>query len=815
MGLAQRVMASPERHELLERLAGLPTAMRALPQWLLWKYVPDPKAKKPRKVPYYADGGRRVGDQGDERDRGRLVAFEVVCKALRLGRYDGVGFAFLPGDGLVGVDIDNAIDPETGEISAMCTEVIAACGSYAELSPSGAGVHIIGTGHTQSRKGHAIGLEVFCDSGYFTCTGQRWSGAPAEALPVAEAVLADLQRRIDESKKRAPSPPVGDGASGPASGPTVATQSQVATWLDQALAVLDSNCDYDTWIGVGMALRSALGEGGLRLWDYWSSKAGERYPGLERLQSHWKSFKGEDADGALTVFKMARKGNRWRPPREWHEVYGGPRLVSSRPAPAPSDPGDDPRPEPPPPTTDDEGGGGRGRRTRGGGGASGWNVPRLLEHYALIRGTDQVWDGELRSVMNVKSLRLLFGNDSVKYWLADSHRRLLVPEQIRFEPSGELPEGCVNLFDKLPTEPVACEPREVMPMLDLLRHLTSLTGDTPEQRREVNRQVLRWCAAMVQRPGVKLGFALVFHGPQGTGKNLYWDGFRAIFGKYGKMVGQTELEDRFNGYMSGKLLLIGNEVVSRQELWHGKNKLKWVISENEIPIRGMHQEVRWESNHANLVFLSNELQPLALEKDDRRMLVVYTPGAGDTALYSRAGEFLKRGGVGKFMHYLQVHVPLGDFDEYSKPLMTDAKQVLIELGLKPAERFANEWLGGFLDLPLNVCSNVQLYRVFRRWCDQQGERFPPPQPVFTRTVERHAFEGAERDAKGVRQRPSVTYKQIAVAHSAGPRKTMRCWIPAGAAPLAGVSEGEWAAEAINAFEGAMGRFGRSAPGDDS
>lgn len=808
-------MTAPDRDELLERLQALPAAMRALPQWLVWRFVADAKAKKPRKVPYYLDGGARGGtreqpvEQGSEPDRKRLGTFDAALALLGRGnRYQGVGFAFLPGDGLVGIDIDHAIDAETGEVNAMALDAIKACATYTELSPSGGGMHIIGQGRTVSRKGHAIGLELFCDKGYFTCTGDRWTGTPAEAMPIADAVLEGLQRQIQQSKLQGRVQ-----AADAAPLPVPAAGAQLSAWLEQALAVLDSNCDYDSWIGVGMALRSALGDGGLRLWDYWSSKAGERYPGLKRLESHWKSFKGDDADGALTIFKMARKGNRWRPPREWHDVYGGPRLVASagaRPAVAPpAQPEPDGRPEPPAPPGNGEPGGGGSSPPRGGGGV----VDLLLRDYALVRGTDSVWDGEMRSLMAVKNLRLLYGAPYVNTWLAHPRRRVLLAEQIRFAPGEQLPEGCVNLFDKLPTEPVVCEPSEVRPMLDLLRHLTSLTGETPEQRRAVYRQVIEWCAIMVQQPGAKLRFAQVFHGPQGTGKNLFWDGFRAIFGKYGKMVGQNELDDRFNGYMSGKLLLIGNEVVTRQELFHNKNRLKWVITEDEIPIRGMHQEVRWEANHANLVFLSNELQPVALEKDDRRHLVVYTPTAHDSELYARVAAFLAAGGAAKFMHYL-LQVPLDGFHEFTPPLMTAGKEVLIELGLKPPERFANEWLDGYLDLPVQVCSNGQLYRVFRRWCDQQGERWPAAQPIFTRTVERHVFERVERDEKGVRKPPLVAYKQIAVDRGVGPRKTMRCWVPRGAAPVAGISEGVWAAAAIDAFEAAVNRYGRTAHSED-
>jgi putative DNA primase/helicase len=305
---------------LAERLREhMPAALQERKQWLLWRFEPDPKRpEKPRKVPYYASGSRRVGGQGDARDRERLVQLETALERLSVGRFDGVGFAFLPGDGLIGIDIDGAIDAETGEVAPRCQAIVDACGSYTEYSPSGRGVHIIVAGTSETFKDNRIGLEVFCGRQYFTCTGRRWPGAAAEVRPIEEGTLRRLKATVDQSKadKR-----------GAATGRAVATpppQTDLVGWLEQALAVLDSGgVSYDEWIGVGMALKSALGDGGFGLWDYWSSKGGERYPGSDKLAAHWRSFSGGDADGALTVFKMARRGNRWRPPKAWFDVYGG------------------------------------------------------------------------------------------------------------------------------------------------------------------------------------------------------------------------------------------------------------------------------------------------------------------------------------------------------------------------------------------------------------------------------------------------------------------------------------------------------------
>lgn len=59
----------------------------------------------------------------------------------------------------------------------------------------------------------------------------------------------------------------------------------------RVIAATDPDCDYDTWLKLGMALSHDLGEQGWELWHAWSAK-GKKYPGEQQLTTHWNSFKG-------------------------------------------------------------------------------------------------------------------------------------------------------------------------------------------------------------------------------------------------------------------------------------------------------------------------------------------------------------------------------------------------------------------------------------------------------------------------------------------------------------------------------------------
>lgn len=288
----------------------VPAALRDRAQWLVWRFEQQPGDKKPRKVPYYAGGSRRLGKQGSDDDRARLVRFDAAVRALQADGMSGIGFAFLPGDGLVGIDLDGVIDPETGELQERAAGIIKACASFTELSPSGKGVHIYCLGETKSHKSNEIGVEVFCGRQFFTVTGRQFPGAPDAVTEIRPEVLDRLHAVIDEARGKSRSEP-----SSPVRQPNVGGGALPdRDRCESALAFVPADLGYNDWIGVGMALYDVLGEAaGFAVWDYWSSK-GSKYPGTEPLRKHWASFAGRPPGGDGLIFKLAMSAG-WRPPR--------------------------------------------------------------------------------------------------------------------------------------------------------------------------------------------------------------------------------------------------------------------------------------------------------------------------------------------------------------------------------------------------------------------------------------------------------------------------------------------------------------------
>ena len=288
----------------------VPSALRERAQWLVWSFEQQPGDKKPRKVPYYVGGGRRLGKQGSDEDRARLVTFERAVQSIRSEGASGVGFAFLPDDGLVGIDLDGVIDLETGELQERAAGIIRACASFTELSPSGRGVHIYCLGETKSHKSNEIGVEVFCGRQFFTVTGRQFPGSPDAVTEIRPEVLERLHAVIDEARGVSRSAPTAPVRQPNVAGGALADRDRV----ESALAFVAADLGYNDWIGVGMALYDTLGEStGFAVWDYWSGK-GSKYGGTEALRGHWRSFAGRPPGGDGVIFKLAMAAG-WRPPR--------------------------------------------------------------------------------------------------------------------------------------------------------------------------------------------------------------------------------------------------------------------------------------------------------------------------------------------------------------------------------------------------------------------------------------------------------------------------------------------------------------------
>ena len=160
----------------------IPAELRTLPQWV------GRRGKMPLNP--LTGKGAKAGKPST------WGTFEQAILGVKLGTFDGIGFEFATGGGIVGIDLDHVVDPETGEVQSWALEIVQRMDSYTEYSPSGTGLHIFVRGDIPSsgrkktlNKDTGEAVEMYKEKRYFTVTGSPFLPAPITDRPAELAAL--------------------------------------------------------------------------------------------------------------------------------------------------------------------------------------------------------------------------------------------------------------------------------------------------------------------------------------------------------------------------------------------------------------------------------------------------------------------------------------------------------------------------------------------------------------------------------------------------------------------------------------------------
>jgi len=353
------------------------------------------------------------------------------------------------------------------------------------------------------------------------------------------------------------------------------------------------------------------------------------------------------------------------------------------------------------------------------GNGSGGKLGEMLDNLTLLRGTETVWDGIGQQVMSLGAVRADYTAELTGKWQEHGQRKTIEARNLVFDPTQQAdPVSHVNIFLGWPLKP-QYKPELITPILALLASLC----DAEDRADEHMEWILRWLAYPLQHPGAKMQTALLMFGEkQGTGKSLFFEGVMLpIFGDYGTVASQHQLDSSFTSWRSKKLFVLFEEVLSRDDKYSHNGTLKYMITGKTMNINEKNLPARDERNHMNSVFLSNEPQPIPIELEDRRFMVIEARRKQDPAFYNQVKDAIAQGAIEAFYHFL-LTLPLDDFNEHSKPPMTLAKERVIEFGLAGWMSFHRTWKDGYLDAPYCSCLSEDLYIIYKRWCDKSGEK---------------------------------------------------------------------------------------------
>lgn len=450
----------------------IPTALRERAQWLVWRYKPmidkHGEFKRWTKPPVDV----RTGFGGKSNDPSTWADLARCAMAYRRGEYDGVGFAFQPGDGITGIDLDHCLNRETGEWDARAVEILERFkGTYCEISPSGEGLRIFcygKPGRSGKNDGQPKWLEVYdADSPrYLTVTGHVWFGCGAE-ISEQQAALDWLHGQYFAGQApAAPHPaPARPREPRPPAGPVADLAGDDRALIERASGSkngLEFRRLYEGDISgynnnpsdADMAFCGKLA--------FWTNKDADRMDRIFRtsglMRPKWDEMRGRATYAAITIEKAIRnckEGYKPRPARS--SPPAAPRAAAPPPV---VEPGDHP---PPLVLYEDEGREEKEalraaveRNTRDGAGASGDNAPPgprggggANDGDGAGRPLIRITGGSLVEVVALSEKALLTGDQRFPPLFQRSGQLVRVVREVRPSEEGCLhrPAGALSIVD--------------------------------------------------------------------------------------------------------------------------------------------------------------------------------------------------------------------------------------------------------------------------------------------------------------------------------------------------------------------------------
>lgn len=313
--------------------APIPAELRALSQWVCWRY--ETRGDKRTKAPIDAKSNGRLSYAKSNDPETWSTFDEAAAAYARHPDLAGIGFCFAPDDGLTGIDLDHVIDPDTGELKPEAAEILERFkGTYAEVSPSGTGLRLFCYGKP-GRSGKNVGKMKWCEvyshpsSRYLTLTGQHWSGS-ATAVTNQQEALDWLHERFMAAstgqENQASDPPV-DATKRP----PVALTLDDAGLLNKARKAKNGADFGRLWAGDTSAHggdESAADLALCNLLAFWTGGDGARIDRLFRqsglMRDKWDSKRGEAGTYGQWTVDKAVAGCK--------EFYGDRQGVRSEPS---------------------------------------------------------------------------------------------------------------------------------------------------------------------------------------------------------------------------------------------------------------------------------------------------------------------------------------------------------------------------------------------------------------------------------------------------------------------------------------------------
>lgn len=329
----------------------------------------------------------------------------------------------------------------------------------------------------------------------------------------------------------------------------------------------------------------------------------------------------------------------------------------------------------------------------------GW-VPLKTEAFKLLLANKAV---ETRTLAGTKKQPM------ADAWLKHSARRQY--KGVGFWPATNAPEGMFNLWAGWAVVPTN---GDVTPALNHIYEVICASDMSLYQ------WIIKWCAYCVQHPNEQGHTALVIVGGRGTGKTMFADWMKSIFGRYSMSVANGKLiTGDFTGHLERCVLLVAEEA-----FWAGdkaaENSLKHIITGNTLTVHHKGFTPYDAPNHLHVIMTSNEDWVIPAGVDERRFCVCNVSDIykRNTGYFSALAQWAETGGIAALLDYL-LKIDLKGFDVRNPPDTSGLREQKL-LSLDPATRWILHSLerGGFADTTWRI--EVSAKNMVDDFCTQQN-----------------------------------------------------------------------------------------------
>lgn len=709
----------------------LPEALAPLAayhQFIIWRAAPHPTT--PGKTTKLPIDWRSLTVANAHNPEIWLDAATAIAIATQLGPPYGTGFVFTANDPFFFVDVDGCLLPDGSGWSGLALQVLGLLpGAAVEVSQSGNGLHIIGTGHINDHgcKNVPLNLEFYTRDRFVALTGDRAGGNAATDLSQWLPYLVATYF-----------PP--------------GTSPQSAEWTDKPVAEWHGPEDDAALIAKATASMSgaAAFSGRAAFKDLWNANAdalARTYPDTfgggraydassadAALAQHLAFYTGNNCERMLRLMlQSALKRDKWertdylyrtitRACAQQSTWYSSKRYDTSTTAAAP-----------PAPTDAEQH---AALNTPGAKvGSQFMAVSQQIEHFqgcvyvrsshrALIPGGELLKPEQFKvafggftfalDTMNEKTTRSAWEafteSQAVKFPRAD--RICFRPDR----PAAEIveEEGLTLVNKWWPIE----TPRQRADVQRFTQHVEKMLPQS------VDRSILyAYMAALVQYPGFKFQWCPVLQGVEGNGKTVIISCIAEAVGhRYTHLPNAKEIGDggtKFNAWIEGKLF-IGMEEIYVGDRREVMDALKPLITNSRIEIQYKGMDQVTGDNRANFIMCTNHKDAVIKSRNDRRYAIMYCAQQSKEDLdrdgmsgryFPELYEWLRNGGyaaVNDFLRTYQIPDELNPARGCQRAPTTSSTAEAIAISVGPVEQeiieaieqgkpgFANGWVSSIM-----------------------------------------------------------------------------------------------------------------------